>query len=60
MRKLVYISGAVSISLLPAGAVLKILHLPGSAVVLIAGAALFSLVFVPVAAVYLFRKRKAA
>ena len=51
MRKIVFIFGAISIALFPIGVALKLLHLPGSAVVLLTSAGVFSLIFIPIAAV---------
>mgnify|MGYP006948911445 CR=1 FL=1 len=58
MRKIVFIFGAISIALFPIGVALKLLHLPGSAVVLLTSAGVFSLIFIPIAAVYYYKKGK--
>ncbi len=47
MKKLVFISGAASISISALGALFKIFHLTGGSILTIAGLALFALVFVP-------------
>lgn len=47
MKKLVFISGAASISLTVLGGLFKIFHFPGGSILTIVGLALFALVFVP-------------
>lgn len=58
MKKTVYISGAVSSSLIIIGGILKILHLPFAGPCLILGLAGLALVFIPTFAVYLYKKGK--
>ncbi len=52
MKKLVFISGAASISLTLLGAILKIFHFPGGSILTIVGLTMFALVFIPCCAKY--------
>ncbi|MCX6235936.1 MAG: hypothetical protein NTY07_00025 [Bacteroidia bacterium] len=56
MKKLAFISGALSGSLSGLGVLFRIVQLPGVHILLILGLGLFSLIFVPSAAKYLYDK----
>ena len=56
MRKLVFISGALSFSLLSIGIVAKSFHLNGGSLILLLATILFALVFVPCAAIYYYKR----
>ncbi|MEI6060856.1 MAG: hypothetical protein WCR72_09115 [Bacteroidota bacterium] len=58
MRKLVFITGALSFSASSIGILLKIVHWPGANILLVIGIGLFALVFVPGIAKYLYAKEK--
>lgn len=58
MRKLVFISGALSISMFGIGFSVKMLHLVGSNLILFFATMLFSVLFIPSAAVYYYHKGK--
>ena len=49
MKKIIYISGLVSVNLMLYGALLKVLHLPGANILLTVSILLFSLGFLPLA-----------
>ena len=56
MKKLAFITGALSFSLSALGTLFKIVHWPGANILLVIGIGLFSLIFVPVIAKYLYDK----
>ncbi len=58
MKTLAIISGSLSLSIIPIGVMFKIMHWQGAGVILLIGIGLFSLVFIPSLAVYLFKKSK--
>jgi hypothetical protein len=58
MKKLAFISGGLSFSLSSIGMLFKIVHWPGANILLVLGIGLFSLVFVPGIAKYLYDKEK--
>lgn len=58
MKKLVFITGALSFSLATLGVLFKIMHWPGASVILVVGIGLFAIVFVPGIAKYLYDKEK--
>jgi len=58
MKKLVYISGPIACALIPIAYLFKKLHWPGAAVILVVGVAVFSLIFIPTLAKYLYDKDK--
>ena len=58
MRKLVFISGASSFSLMSIGILLKTIHINGGSLILLIATILFSLVFVPCAAIYYYKRGK--
>jgi hypothetical protein len=47
MKKFVYITGSVSISLMSIGFLFRMMHWPGTGYVLVAGIGIFSLLFIP-------------
>lgn len=57
MRKLVYISGTVSLMLTLLGILFKIMHLMGANILFFIGMALMALIFVPAFAKYLYDKK---
>ncbi len=56
MKKLAFITGALAFALIPIGMLLKTVHWPGAHVFLVIGIGLFSLVFIPSAAKFLYSK----
>lgn len=48
MKKTMFISGGLSVALLTAGIVLKFLHLPGAAIMIVLGILLMSFIFIPI------------
>lgn len=58
MKKLVFIFGALSFSLIPLGLMFKYMHWPGYTVIINVGILLFSIIFVPSIAKYLYDKEK--
>jgi len=58
MRKFVFITGALSISMSGLGACIKFLHLPYGWEILVLSTLLFSVIFVPSAAIYYYKKGK--
>lgn len=48
MKKTMFISGGLSVFLLTAGVILKFLHLPGAAIMLVLGIFLMSFIFIPI------------
>lgn len=56
MKKLAFITGTISFSFTSLGLLFKILHYPGGNLFLLIGMGLFSLVFVPSIAKYLYDK----
>jgi len=58
MKKLAFITGALSFSLTSLGILFKIIHWPGANILLLVGIGLFSMVFVPSISKYLYDKEK--
>lgn len=58
MRKIVFIAGACSISLFIIGQMLRTLHIVGGGITIAGSMVLFAFVFVPVAAVYYYKRGK--
>jgi hypothetical protein len=58
MKTLTFISGAFSGSLTGLGILFKIQHWPGSSILLILGLGIFSIIFIPSLAKYLYGKNK--
>jgi len=58
MKKTAFISGALAFALTPIGILFKLMHWHGAGVIITLGIALFSLVFVPSMAKYLYDKAK--
>jgi len=58
MKKLLFITGALSFSLTSIGMLFKIMHWPVAGILLAIGIGLFALVFVPGIAKYLYDKEK--
>jgi hypothetical protein len=58
MKKLVYISGPIACGLIPIAYLFKKMHWPGASIILVVGVAIFSFVFVPTLAKYLYNKDK--
>lgn len=58
MKAFAFITGAVSISLTSLGILFKLMHWPGTGVLLLVGISLFSVFFVPSIAVYLYKREK--
>ncbi len=58
MKKLAFITGALSFSLTPLGILFKLMHWPGAGVLLVVGIGLFAIVFVPSITKYLYDKDK--
>ncbi len=58
MKKLVFISGSLSFSFIPIGILLKLMHWPGANILFLVGIGLFSIIFVPSIAKYLYYKVK--
>jgi len=58
MKKLAFITGALSFSLTPLGILFKLMQWPGAGVLLVVGIGLFAIVFVPSIAKYLYDKDK--
>jgi len=56
MRKLVFITGVLSFSLASVSIMFKTLHLPGGALLILISTIIFSLIFVPCAGVYYYKK----
>jgi len=56
MKKLAFISGALSGSLSGLGILFRVMHLPVAHIFMVIGLALFSVIFVPSAAKYLYDK----
>jgi hypothetical protein len=56
MKKLAFISGALAGSLSGLGILFRVLHMPVAHIFMVIGLALFSLIFVPSAAKYLYDK----
>ncbi len=58
MKKFAFITGALSFSLTSLGILLRLLHYPGSDILLLVGMVLFSVFFVPSISKYLYDKEK--
>lgn len=58
MRKIVYISGTVFSSVTLLSVLFKLLHLQGAQTLLIIGIAGLALVFIPLLAIYKYRKNR--
>ncbi|MCD6565304.1 MAG: hypothetical protein J7K53_05115 [Bacteroidales bacterium] len=58
MKKLVFITGALSFSLTTIGMLFKIMHWPVAGILLAVGIGLFALIFVPCISKYLYDKEK--
>lgn len=58
MKKLVFITGALSFSLTSIGMLFRIMHWPLAGALLAVGIGLFAIVFVPGIAKYLYDKEK--
>jgi hypothetical protein len=58
MRKAVYITGTFSASVFLLSVLFKSLHLQGAKVLLFTGLILAALIFLPLASIYLYQKRK--
>jgi hypothetical protein len=58
MKILAFTSGVLSFSLSSVGMLFKIVHWPGANILLVIGIGLFSIVFVPSIAKYLYDKDK--
>jgi hypothetical protein len=58
MKKLVFITGALSFSLTSIGVLFKIMHWPVAGALLAVGIGLFAIVFVPSISKYLYDKEK--
>lgn len=58
MKKLAFITGALSFSLTSLGILFEITHWPGAEILLQLGIVLFSLIFVPSITKYLYNKEK--
>jgi hypothetical protein len=58
MKKLMFISGAISFAVVPLAVLCKIVHVPGANLLFILGIGLFSLVFVPLYAKYRYDRAK--
>ena len=58
MRKLIYVSGAITSSLFVLGMLFKIFHWPGAGPLLLVGMTGFALIFIPSFAVYHYKKEK--
>lgn len=58
MKKIAFITGALSFSLTALGILFKIMHYPGADILLLVGIGLFSIVFVPSITKYLYNKEK--
>jgi len=56
MKLLAFLSGALSLSLIPLGILFKLMHWPAAGVLLTVGIILFSVVFVPTITAYLYKK----
>jgi hypothetical protein len=56
MKKLAFITGALSGSLTGIGVLFKVMHWPYSGIILVLGLGLFSLVFLPSVTKYLYDK----
>ena len=56
MKKLTFITGALSFSLTSLGILFEITHWPGAGILLQLGIVIFSLVFVPSVTKYLYAK----
>lgn len=58
MRKAVYISGTFSTSVFILSVLFKLMHLQGANVLLFMGLISTALIFLPLTAIYLYKKRK--
>jgi hypothetical protein len=58
MKKLAFITGVLSFSLTSLGILFKIVHWPGANYLLVIGLGLFSIIFIPSIAKYLYDKEK--
>ena len=58
MKKLVFITGALSFSLTSIGMLFKIMHWPVAGILLAMGIGLFAIVYVPCISKYLYDKEK--
>jgi len=56
MRKLVFITGALSFSLSSVGYMFENLHIRGGELLILTSTIIFSLIFVPTAGVYYYKK----
>lgn len=60
MKKTVNIAGLLTVLLTVAGAILKVLHLPGAGISIVLGIAFFSLIFLPLMVILKFRDEVSA
>lgn len=60
MKKTVNIAGLLTVLLTVAGAILKVLHLPGAGISIVLGIAIFSLIFLPLMVILKFRDEVSA
>jgi len=58
MRKLVFITGALSFFLMSIGAILKLSHINGGSLILLIASIIFDLMVVPAAIIYNFKITK--
>lgn len=58
MRLATYISGTLSVMFVIMGVLFKIQHWPGAQKILAVGLGIFGLIFVPVYAIYRYKKTK--
>lgn len=56
MKKLAIVSGALFASLISLGTLFKVMHWPGAGIMLVLAIGLFSLVFIPSTAYFLYQK----
>ncbi len=57
MKKFIYISGVLLVNIFIAGSIFKLMHMPGAAILMIVGIALFALVFLPIALYSNFKQK---
>jgi hypothetical protein len=58
MKKVVFISGAISVSIIAIGALFKVQHWPGAGPLLLVGVILFALLFIPTFTKFLYDRVK--
>lgn len=58
MKAFAFITGAISLALIPLGYLFKVMYWPGARIIFAVGVVIFSLLFIPTIFKYLYDKEK--